>query len=128
MHWWRAVVKGEPEIDTQKVEPENSTLGDLGRSSGWWGWGDGVRGPELPRAPPSSVQLGAVETGGAMARQPHHLAPADTETRATVEKMMYDQRQKSLGLPTSDEQRKQEILQQFMSQHPELDFTSAKIG
>lgn len=24
MAWWKAVVKGEPEIDTQKVEPENS--------------------------------------------------------------------------------------------------------
>lgn len=29
MHWWPAVVKGEPEIDTQKVEPENSKLTDL---------------------------------------------------------------------------------------------------
>lgn len=29
MEWWRTVVKGEPEVDTQKVEPENSKLTDL---------------------------------------------------------------------------------------------------
>ncbi|KFK29309.1 hypothetical protein AALP_AA7G116200 [Arabis alpina] len=29
MEWWKYCVKGEPEIDTQKVEPETSKLGDL---------------------------------------------------------------------------------------------------
>lgn len=29
MEWWKYVTKGEPEVDTQKVEPENSKLSDL---------------------------------------------------------------------------------------------------
>jgi len=28
-NWWDSVLVGEPKINTQKVEPENSKLGDL---------------------------------------------------------------------------------------------------
>jgi len=29
MHWWDCAIKGDPKIDTQKINPETSNISDL---------------------------------------------------------------------------------------------------
>jgi hypothetical protein len=52
----------------------------------------------------------------------------DPEMKAQIEKMMFDTRQKQMGLPSSDDLSKNAMMGNFMKAHPEMDFSKAKFN
>ncbi|EST05568.1 CS domain protein [Kalmanozyma brasiliensis GHG001] len=56
------------------------------------------------------------------------LSDLDPETRAMVEKMMFDNRQKAMNKPTSDQIQQQEMLAKLAKANPNIDFSNAKFN
>ncbi|KAF6253789.1 nuclear movement family protein [Scenedesmus sp. NREL 46B-D3] len=122
----RVGVKGqEPILDGALSEP-------IKADETMWNLSDGVVELTLTKAE-GMHWWSAVLAGGpaidvqAVEPESSKLTDLDPETRQTVEKMMFDQRQKAMGLPTSEEMQKQDMLKRFMDAHPEMDFSNAKI-
>ena len=111
MEWWDSVCASDPKIDVKKIQPESSKLGDL----------DG----ETRKTVGKCLSEKDFEHGLF-----HNCLtlPVFQNIIVKIEKMMFDQRQKALGLPSSDDQQKMDALERIKKQHPELDFSQAKFS
>lgn len=77
-------------------------------------WASVIKGHE-------EIDISSIEPGNS------RLDDLDGETRSMVEKMLYDQSQKAAGKPTSEEQKKMALFEKFKRDHPEMDFSNAKL-
>jgi len=55
------------------------------------------------------------------------LSDLDGDTRQVVEKMMFDQRQKAMGKPSSEEIKKLEAIERIKKANPNLDFSKVNM-
>lgn len=115
MEWWDAVLDDDPKIDIKRIQPENSSLNDLD-------------GETRQTVGTSQTQNCLIALLWIVNNCICHANFLDLLLAALLEKMMFDQRQKAMGLPSSDEQRKLDMLEKFKAQHPEMDFSQAKIN
>ncbi|CAG2166239.1 unnamed protein product [Oppiella nova] len=104
MEWWPRLQMTDPEMNTRKVNPEASKLSDL----------DGETRSMVEKVGASEGWLLWSTLAVCLIRRESN--------------MMYDQRQKELGLPTSEDQKKQDVIKKFMAEHPEMDFTNCKFN
>jgi hypothetical protein len=92
----------QPKDTIWQIEDKNSLVISLKKTKGnkWW----------------SKLLEGETEidTTKIQPEPTSNLNDLDPETRATVEKMMFDQRQKQMGLPSSEDLQKQEMMKKFM--------------
>jgi len=57
-----------------------------------------------------------------------NLQDLDPETKQTVEKMMVEQRQKMMGIPTQKEIEQQQMMAKLKEQFPDMDFSQTKFA
>jgi hypothetical protein len=147
MEWGDSVCKGDPTINVRKINPENSSLADL----------DGETRKTVEKMMVGNTILcswffpmlyAAMISLTTPFRQYHFCHCSSTKGKKVW--MLFEcclhfifcfystdcltlwisfplPTFTALGLPTSDEQSKLDVLENFKRQHPEMDFSNAKI-
>ncbi|ELP85146.1 nuclear migration protein nudC, putative [Entamoeba invadens IP1] len=98
------------------IEDKQNVVVDLVKTKGMEWWSCVIQGDE------------EIDTKQIKAEALSDVSTLDTDTQETVRKLMFDQHQKEQGLPTTDEIKRMEMLNDFQKAHPEMDFSNAKIN